>query len=350
MAKILITADWHFGYPGRLDDLVYCFKSTIKYCVNHDIDKIFMLGDLCHNREYITHDVSSALVSLFEEMQENNIEMLTFPGNHDMYLRYSWKINPLKQFSKYITVCDDIGMVELENRKAWIVPCIEYEPTYMKVINKLADKFSPNDILLTHIGVNKAQYNVCFLLTVWNLIDLSGLPLLNVFTGHFHCHQEIGKVVYPGSPIAFRFDEGFVDHGVIVFDDSDGTYEFIDVYDICEKPPIEFISTPLDNGKIPEDILKHVKNNNIRIILSEGDDEGAVREELNKIGVNKIVIVKPKDDKISAVDVKYDDSKFDLFAKYVEHDNPVGLDKPLLLAIDADIRSQVKVEDEDDIN
>lgn len=344
MAKIVITADWHFGYPGRLNDSVWAFKQIIKYCIKNNINKIFNLGDMTHNREYMTHDVSCALAESLQLMQRAGIEMLTFPGNHDMYQRFSWEINALKMFKDSINLVNDVGRFEYADRTFWTVPFIEHEDIYMKVINKINEEANEEDILLTHIGVNKAIYNACFLMPNWNIVDFEDTKFDRVYAGHFHCHQKVGsKMWYPGSPLSFRFDEGLVNHGFMVFDSESNTHEFIDVYDTSGYRPSDFVTAVSEDL---DDVLDLADNNNVRIILNEGDDKEAIRKTLEEKGAKKVTFTKPKEDKVK-ID-KRAINRNNLFESWIEYDSPEHLSHKLLVKLEADIRSKVKVEDEDD--
>lgn len=184
-----------------------------------------------------------------------------------MFLKNSWKVNSLHILGDVIEVIEEVGPLVLDDTTFHIVPFIYYESVYMETINQI--KAGKNDILLTHIGVNNATLNECFLIKNWSVVDLSKTNFKRVFTGHFHCHQECGKVIYPGSPIPFRFDEGVVDHGFLVYDTKTDVVEFIKSFEVCgnlEPKPPDFITITDDNL---DKAANMVPGNNVRVILGK---------------------------------------------------------------------------------
>ena len=221
MSKILITADVHFGLSGKLDDILWAMRTMREYAHNHKISTVCVLGDLFHDRESLNIEALSKSYQFFEEAHSKyNQNWIVFPGNHDMYLRNNWEINSLQTLERVAQVVEDIKLIKIDGRRFWIVPFVHYESVYMKILKAIEEKWKPGDVLLTHVGVNNATLNECYLLKHWSIVDFDQSKFDRVFTGHFHCHQNVGanqNVWYPGSPIPFRFDEGMVPHGFLVY-------------------------------------------------------------------------------------------------------------------------------------
>lgn len=267
MTKICITADIHFGVPGRTDDILWACKVLREYCKTFDIDTVVILGDLYHNRQSIEIDVNSKVCQFFEQTKEQyQQQWIVFPGNHDMFLRHSWEINSLTPLRKHLKVIEDICILDIQGTRFWVVPFITYEKTYMKVIKSIIKhpEFRANqDCLLTHIGVRSATLNTCFLIKDWSIVTFEDMPFHRIYTGHFHSKQQIGtNVWYPGSPIPFKFDEGDVAHGFYVYDLETDSHKFINIWKAGDKffpdqPQPSQFSTILDtdvNHKQPSDI------------------------------------------------------------------------------------------------
>lgn len=232
MSKVVLAADFHFGVPGRLQDILWSAKVIREYCHTSNIDTVFILGDLFHDRRSIEIDVLSSVSTFFEQtLTEYNQKWIVFPGNHDMFLRHSWDITSLASLRKHITVVEDIKIVQVDSQRFWILPFITYEKPYMKVLRSIESQYQEGDILLTHIGVRGAILNTCFLLKDWSTISFENSKFKRVYTGHFHSKQQIGdNVWYPGSPIPFKFDEGDVSHGFYVLDLNNQTHKFINIW------------------------------------------------------------------------------------------------------------------------
>ena len=204
--KILITADLHAGLSNKLNDIIWSIDIIRKYANKHGIEHVFILGDLFHDRVNIgidvlhkVHDQLRRSCSL-QANDRNNERLQTwhcFPGNHDMFLKNSWETNSIHHLAGLINIYEEVTKITLNGMDIHIFPFKHSEYEYMKILKTI--KHGPNDILLTHIGVSKAILNQCFLLRNWSLVNFEETKFKRVFTGHFHCYQEIGKVIYPGS-------------------------------------------------------------------------------------------------------------------------------------------------------
>lgn len=268
--KICMIADVHVGVPGRLNDIMWALRRTRQYCAEHDIKHIVVLGDMLHDREQIRVEDLNVLVDFLIETDEKfGITIITFPGNHDMYLKNSWEINSLKPLTRYCKSYHDISRLELGGVRFWIVPFIHYESNYIKVIDAISRKHRDGDVLLTHIGVRSSTLNMCFLLKSWSVVDFSDCPFDRIYAGHFHIHQQVGSNLwYPGSLIPFKFDEGDTDHGFIVFDTTTRTHEFVNLWeqDDADRPP-QFLT--LDDSSLNSLDADTINGNIIRVALSK---------------------------------------------------------------------------------
>lgn len=348
MSKIVITADIHFGVPGKLTDILYACRVIREYCKLSEIDTVMVLGDLYHDRRYLEIDVLSASHNFFEETNEKyEQQWVVFPGNHDMFQRHSWTINSLTPLKKHLTVIEDVVKLEIENRTFWILPFITFEKTYMTVLHRINELASPEDILLTHIGVNGAVMNTCFMLKDWGLVNFADTKFKRVYTGHFHSKQSINdKVFYPGSPIPFKHDEGNVPHGFYVLDTETLEHKFINIWKAGkrffphETPPAQYCSV-LDadiNNLTTEDI----EHNRIRIAISEDispDKKKEIKEQLIAKGATDIswMIIKTADPVLHETTDSL--MKSDLFEIYLSNDqkNNKDLDIELLRRLNKEI-------------
>jgi len=344
--KVVITADWHFGYPGRLGDLANAFRCMIRFCIKHEIKVIILAGDLAHDRESLTHDVSNTISELFDEMNSAGIHMIGIVGNHDMFYRHKWQINAIKPFSKQITYVDTVSNFELDGRRFWVVPFIEHEPFYMKVIkdvNKLANK---DDILITHIGIASAKMNACFLIPNWNVVSFENTKFNKVFAGHFHNHQKVGsKSWYTGSPIPFRFDEGLVEHGFIIYDTISDKQVFIDLFKLIPeniRPP-DFVTA---TAKDIDQIIKSSSNDRIKIELDIDDNADEIKEQLAEAGISNVVFVKPKEENLNHPKPDGFTRSDNIFKSWLKFDKPEHLSEDLLISLDEEIRSESRYNDD----
>ncbi len=344
--KAIITADWHFGLPDKLVDQEWAFNGLLSYCENNGVTAIFIIGDLMDDRRYVTHDVSNKVVELFKKAKDRGILIASFPGNHDMFWRFSWRDTAIGPYADHITYFDDIGYFIFGERKFWVIPFIEHEDIYQRVLMEVSSRASADDVLLTHIGVSAAVMNISFQLQNWSVVSFENTVFSKVFTGHFHCHQKVGlKTWYPGSPLAWRYDEGVVEHGFIVYDTASGDHEFINIYDAGSKTyqPPEFV-TIVDQKDLTSEL---VTGNNVKIMLNVGDNEDEIRAKLTELGAKNISFTKVKEKEIDFSSVKSINSD-GMFESWLDFDKPKDFDTDTLLALNKEVELETPSETEDD--
>lgn len=347
---VLITADIHNGIPGKLKDTIWAMDIIRQYAKAHNIKHVIVAGDLFHDRQSLNTEVLNAVYDQLLLAKNDKQEWYCFPGNHDMHLKNSWQINSLHVLTNVLNVIEGINKFTIGSQTFHVLPFIHYESKYMEALAEVDKLAKPDDILLTHIGINKAILNVCFVLQNWSLVDLESTKFFRVYVGHFHCQQQVGKSFYPGSPIPFRFDEGVVDHGFYVYDLQSREHEFVKIFDICSeyskyRPP-DYLTI------VDEDLLQStalVLNNKVRIMLSKdytADELEKLRTILKKKGANSVDWYLPKEKTNSESNVQINvttiGSPDALFKAWLELDKP-DLDNELIL----DIHQQIKQEAEE---
>ena len=344
--KIAITADIHVGIQGKLQYTMWGLRRIRRHCIDRSIKHIIVLGDLLHDREQIGVEDLNALVEFLIETDEKyGITVITFPGNHDMYLKNSWDINSLKPLTRYLTSYHNVAKLELGGLRFWIIPFIYYESQYMKVLEAVHKRHKEGDILLTHVGVRSATLNACFMLKSWSIVDFTDSPFDRIYTGHFHVQQQVGRNVwYPGSPVPFRFDEGDTAHGFYIFDTEARDHRFIDLWEGAgdDAPPQLWTVDDSDAESIS---VEKVKGNIIRVALSQEwthNDLSGIRDLLMKMGAKDVrwLNMTSKEEKQSVMAIKdAAASASELFERYVEIDTKgtKGLSTKLLLQLNASI-------------
>lgn len=339
--KILITADIHNGYPNRLNDTIWAMNKIYEFGTQNGIEKVIVLGDLFHNRSHITIDVLNRVFDFFK-MARKDQEWIAFPGNHDMFMKESWDINSINPLSDHMNVIDTYASFSIDSRKFIVTPFMHFESQYMKSVKYIEDNHDEEDILLTHIGVNNAISNSCFLLKNWSFVNLSDLKFNLILTGHYHNYQVIDeKICYPGSPIPFKFDEGMVPHGFLCLNTDSLEVDFVDICGngvVDDNRPPDFV-TCVDNISNIDEV--NVKDNKIRMVLTreysrkELDD---LRSNLLDRGAMSVTWMKKTDDEIDE-NVKNASIDVDksLFEQWLLTKDANKYDKDLLISLHKDI-------------
>lgn len=340
--KVLLTADVHCGY--RKWEPIWALKVMREYAKVEGIEHVVVMGDLFDDRQKLSIDILNDVIEFFEELENNyDQEWIAFIGNHDMFMKNSWDINSLKILNKYINVISDISKFDIDGRLFWCIPFMHYESAYMNVVSDVDKQASENDILLTHIGVKNASLNNCFLLKNWSIVDFENTKFEKVFAGHFHCHQSIGKLTYPGSPIPFRFDEGLVPHGFLVYDTESGQHEFIEIFEIAKdlgfdenRPPdyitiddVDIDSVEADRECVRVNLTKHYSSLELDNLRDKLINKGAIRVSWHKFKEDKIDI-----DNETFLSPEFNKS---ILLSYFDEVTPDGLDRELISKLDDNI-------------
>ena len=346
--RIIITADIHNGVPRQTDDCIWSMEVIRKYAHENDISAILVLGDLFHDRFSLDIEVFSKVYDFFDETDRNyNQKWLCFPGNHDMFLKNSWKINSLRPLNRLLTVHEDVSLIKIDGHRFWILPFIHFESAYMNILAKIEGKHEEGDVLLTHIGINGATLNECFLLKNWNIVTFEDSPFDRVYTGHFHCMQQVGKNVwYPGSPIPFRFDEGVVDHGFFIYDMESREHEFIKIFEIgpSENRPPDYLTIPQEDID-PDDL----PGNKIRVILDRehtGNELDEIRSDLMEQGAVSVSWIRTKEKELDIKKAQLEGANISsidkMFEAWLEYDDPKNMNNDLLIKLNDQVVQESK--------
>jgi DNA repair exonuclease SbcCD nuclease subunit len=347
MTQIAITADIHLGVPSRLDDILWSLRVIREYCKLSKIDTVLVLGDLYHDRRTIEIDVLSRSIEFFDTAKNiYNQDWVAFPGNHDMFLRYSWEINSLAAIKKYVTIIEGVKLLTIDESRFWVIPFVTQEKSFLKILRKVETKYQEGDVLLTHIGVRGSTLNTCFLLKDWSAVEFHTSKFKRVYTGHFHSKQQVGdNVWYPGSPIPFKFDEGDVPHGFYVYDTDTQEHKFINIWKAGAKlfpsEPLPPQFTTLLEETIEELNDTDIKGHNVRVTLQRHvtlEEKRNIKDKLICLGAKSVRWMDLTQKIEKQVNITTAPTK-NLFESWVEADNSgtKSLDKKLLYTLNNEI-------------
>lgn len=299
--KFVHIADMHFDSPftslGRIQGLSdirrleqrKIFKKIIEYIQENNIDCLFIAGDLYEN-DYVKQSTIEYINNLFKTIPTTKIFIA--PGNHDpflinsYYMKYNWSQNV--HIFKY-----DIEKIEFSDFNIY---GYGFNSFYSEGINlnKINLNNEKTNILVIHADLDasketKELYNP---VTTNDLVKFDYIAL-----GHIHKPKYDNKIVYPGSPLSFGFDE-LGKHGFISGEikNKEINLEFIPL-DEREFKEINYDVTEINSKEeLIENLqeLKLNKNNFYKINLI-----GNRNFEINILEINKLIqinnILKVKD-------------------------------------------------------
>jgi len=233
--KIAITADIHIGHnisnSFRIYDSLRSLEQIKKYCLDNDIQKLFITGDLFHKRDGFTSLVLCESYKFLETFRDNNIELSIISGNHDQpYKVFIEGQNNIRHLADIANVFSEgvYSRKDYGDTTFWFLHWID---DYAKLKPAISEIYSTMDVrrknvLIGHLMMrffendNGTYNNTGFSPTILSRFN-------KAFLGHLHKHQHKENIIYVGSPLELNFGERKYDHGFCVYDTETGKYEFV---------------------------------------------------------------------------------------------------------------------------
>lgn len=222
--KIAVLGDTHFGVRADSEHFHAHMKKFYSevffpYLEENCIDKVLQVGDLFDNKKQINlKSLTLAKEYFFDILDEKDIILHTFVGNHDSFHRNTIKINTqesllygYKKIRAYSTPTsfsfEDIPVLFLP----WI--CQENYDDCMKAI----DAATPDTIVFGHLELAGFEMHRG---TIMNK-GMDGnifKKFRHVYSGHYHHRSSNGNITYLGTPYEMTWADYDDQKGFHVFD------------------------------------------------------------------------------------------------------------------------------------
>lgn len=257
--------------PERLHGLKNSLYKMADYCLDNDVTKIVIGGDILHGKSIIYALAQDIMLKYFDAYN-NKIEFWVIDGNHDLSGKGEDAISALRSLQKVPNVnWISMNPQQIEN--------ILFVPYSTNVVQQVKD--GKSDILISHFGLSEGMLNSGIsIISNISMTDLRSRYKL-VLLGHYHKPQQIIEdsisMYYVGSPIQLDWGEkGDLKRFLIV--DSE-TLEVEEVETVGYK---KFIEIKLDKNN-SEDVLEIAKKADeaghyIKIIKTENTDTSQLEE------------------------------------------------------------------------
>jgi len=225
--KIVLTADIHLkiwkdtetvdNVPKRLCEIVDAIETMCEYAVSNDIDSVGILGDI-NDLKDIIH--TRAYVYFIDRiiMPYSGLHFYMLHGNHDASSNATNR-SSVDIFRGYHNVTSITRPTIVDN--------MLFVPHSNSILEEIEKNYEQHTkYLMSHFGLNEASLSSGISLrTNIGVKHLS--KFARVFLGHYHKPQEVGNVIYIGSPIQLRRDEFSEEKRFIAFDSDSNTFESI---------------------------------------------------------------------------------------------------------------------------
>lgn len=246
--RIALITDTHSGmrndnadysnYAGRF------FKNIFfPYLKEHNIKTVIHLGDVFDRRKYINFNTLNAFHEQWvKPVREQDIEVHSILGNHDVYYRNTNDINAqnLLLHETNTTVYEKPETIEIGGCKIAMLPWINRD-NYDESMQFIKDTDAP--VLMGHLELNGYQVlkNVKF---DHGMDPARFAKFSRVFSGHFHVKQQKGNIDYLGTPYEITFNDAGLKKGFHIFDTETRSLEFI------QNPEKMHIYLPYDDTEV----------------------------------------------------------------------------------------------------
>jgi DNA repair exonuclease SbcCD nuclease subunit len=248
------------------------------YLEEHNIDKVLQVGDLFDNKKQINlKSLTLAKEYFFDVMDERDITLFTFVGNHDSFHKNSIKINTqesllygynkIRTFSKPTSwAFEDLPVLILP----WI--CDENYDQCMKMI----DAADPKCVVFGHLEL--AGFEMHRGSIVNKGMDSNIFSKFHaVYSGHYHHRSSKGNITYLGTPYEMTWADYEDQKGFHVFDTDTLEMTFI------PNPYHMFHIITYDDSKNMDIDFEELSGTVIKLVVERKDNETNFEQFVHKI-------------------------------------------------------------------
>lgn len=232
MAKICILGDTHFGVQN---DSNFFLKYSIDYFNNsffsflreNKIKNVIHLGDVFDRRKYINMNTLSVVRNNFlTPFYNGEFTLHCILGNHDVYYKNTNRINSLNELldKNKIKIYDKPQTVEIEGYMIGFVPWMTKD-NYEECSDFI--KRNECDYLCGHFEIEGFELSRGFVAD-YGIKKKDFKNYKRVFSGHYHCKQEIENILYTGTPYQLNFSDVEEPKGIHVFSPKTNELTFVE--------------------------------------------------------------------------------------------------------------------------
>ena len=232
MAKIAIIGDIHVGCRNS-NKIVEKWQNKFydnlffNYLKEHNIKKVFQLGDFFDNRKWINvQSIDNMVDRIIAPSLKLGLEWHVLIGNHDIPLKNTLKGHTpgiLLKHYKNFHVHDEPENVEVDGTIFTFLPwiCRENEELSRSIIS------GGGDVLLGHLEVNGVvMHPGAFCQDGIAQSDFSKWK--RVWSGHYHTQSVNGNIHYLGTPYQMNWSDSSTKHGFWIYDTTDDSMQFVE--------------------------------------------------------------------------------------------------------------------------
>jgi len=305
--KFAFSADFHIENNKNLPFVLKTFDWVIDTLKSRNVGHLFILGDFVNSRFKFDILALNKALDVLNNLYHSNIQTYILLGNHERYYKSTnFDITSIKPFEKHSKIINQTKVMHGDGFNFICIPNVETNEEFQQIIKNVELEKHKLNILLAHQGVRGAVTN-----DLYDVIDHKGVEAScmgmfdRAFLGHFHKRQDIGNILYIGSPVQLSHGEEFSDKGITIWDAETNTTEFIanphyEVYktiiDLTEDVKDKFVRyvtkdflDGVEAKKIKDEILNRGAYD-IKIEIKHQEFEEIIKEDVNNFDLKELVM------------------------------------------------------------
>lgn len=289
MGKFAIYSDLHFhpweygsyitnkGYNSRLYLQQMFLMHMGAYCANNNIRDLFFCGDFFHTHGKVSTDALFLACEAIRYISARGVSQHFNVGNHDISRKrvaFPLEPNSLAPFAMHGSIASSpvIGRkITSPNMVISMLPFIDNKDLLIAKLHEVSQvKLTGPHFLFLHQGVSNVSLGSGFLINEFLTPDMIPDNVTRAFTGHYHIHRDLGKLVIVGPPMQHTWADKEENGGFLVVDSVTGAFERVQLDNVVKNPKFVemeagFITLLSKLSDTNEDIEKMVKGNFVRI-------------------------------------------------------------------------------------
>jgi len=224
-----LIADTHIENNKNLPYVISTFDWVVDTLVSRNIKHLIILGDFVNSRFRMDILALNRAIDILNKLYDAGIKVFILLGNHERYYKETdFSVTSIRPFERHSIIISEVKTIAGDGFNFVCVPNVETNEEFVKLVSDI--DLSPNkkNILLAHCGISGAVTN-----DLYNITDRDGVSndtlskFDRVFLGHYHKRQEIGNILYVGSPVQLSFGEEFSEKGITIWNAEDNSLELV---------------------------------------------------------------------------------------------------------------------------
>lgn len=244
--------------PNNIAESETLVQFVVDKCVEHDVDKLNILGDLWDTHDLVRLSVTKFWDKWFNVLKKQPFKTAILVGNHDLTGDYS---NDYSALHPFLSLDDNDFKIVHEPYVDGLygyLPYIHDNNKFIEEANKLSEEGAT--VLISHPNFEGAIYDNGTSLADGVRVDRLDSRFLHLIGGHIHTERSYGRVWYTGNPRWINKSCANKQKGIWLVEHDDVTgaiisKEFISTASVC---------TPI-----------------VSLVWKEGEDLPAIPESCN---------------------------------------------------------------------